>query len=85
MTQEEKVVYCMENQQEGLDYGKHNFIYVKGFGISCEFCFLPKEKANFKPLVKRFKDKDGTIWLDHNCQSNPCPHGKTIFVEVVTQ
>ena len=57
---EEKILYCIENQQ-GLDYGKHNFVYVERFGISCEFCFLPKEKANFKPIRK---DSDGKFHFE---------------------
>lgn len=82
----EQIVYCVENQTKGIDYGKHNFIYVEGFEtISCEYCFLPKDKANFKPLVKRFKDKDGVLWLDHNCLTEPCPHGKFVFIEALEQ
>jgi len=48
----QQIFYCIENQQEGLNKGKHNFIFVENFGITCEYCFLPKTKANFKPMTK---------------------------------
>ena len=43
-----QIIYCIENQKEG----KHNFTFKENFGVTCEFCFLPKTKANFKPIIK---------------------------------
>lgn len=48
-----EVIYCIENRDEG----KHNFIYEENFGVTCEFCFLPHSKANFKPIIKDVNGK----------------------------
>ena len=54
---DDRILYCIENQSsEGMDYGKHHYIFDEEFGHYCKFCFLPKEKANYKPIQK---DKDG--------------------------
>ena len=51
----QQIYYCIENNnnENPLDEGKHNFVHEEHFtDFACEFCFLPKTKANFKPLVK---------------------------------
>jgi len=56
-SKQDQIIYCIENQQEGNNFGKHNFIYEENFGITCKFCFLPKQKANYKPIVKGADNK----------------------------
>lgn len=48
----QQIFYCIENENEGSNKGKHNFIFEETFGVTCEYCFLPETKANFKPMVK---------------------------------
>ena len=44
----EKIYYCIENET-----GKHNYVKEDGFTeFTCEFCFLPKHLANYKPMRK---------------------------------
>jgi len=55
-----QIYYCIENNSnpEPLDEGKHNFIFVEHFtDFTCEFCFLPKNKANFKPMIRNSNGK----------------------------
>ena len=54
-----QIYFCIENHdnENPLNEGKHNFIFEENFGISCEFCFLPKHKANFKPLARNSNGK----------------------------
>lgn len=54
-----QIYYCIENHdnENPLNEGKHNFIYVENFGLSCEFCFLPSEKANYKPMKRKSNNK----------------------------
>jgi len=66
----QQILYCIENQKEGLDYGKHNFIFNENLGLwGCEFCFLPKEKANFKPMRK---NEDGKFHFVEICSMLGC-------------
>ncbi len=49
----DKILFCIENQKEGTNYGKHHYIFDElSQRHICKFCFLPKEKANYKPLYK---------------------------------
>lgn len=53
----ELIYYCIENNVNG----KHNFIYNELFNnFFCEFCFLTKDKANYKPMKK---DSNGKFYF----------------------
>ena len=54
---DERIVYCIENQQPGTGYGKHHYAYDDDFGMFCKFCFLPKDKANYKPMKRTLRNK----------------------------
>ena len=57
----QQIYYCIENNdnEDRLNEGKHNFVYEEDFPthFACEFCFLSKDKANFKPLVRKSNGK----------------------------
>jgi hypothetical protein len=47
------IFYCIENEIDNSDIGKHNYIRQPDFNIfTCEFCFLEKKKANYIPMMK---------------------------------
>lgn len=55
-----QIYFCIENHdnENSLNEGKHNFIFEEHFTyFTCEFCFLPKSKANFKPMIRNSNGK----------------------------
>lgn len=47
----EQIYYCIENtgNENPNNEGKHQYLNDE-FGVNCKFCFLPKDKANYKPM-----------------------------------
>lgn len=59
-TLSQQIYFCIENHdnEDPMNEGKHNFVNQEHFtDFACEFCFLTKDRANFKPMVRNSNGK----------------------------
>lgn len=47
------IYYCIENQIDNSNIGKHHFVVQPDFNeLYCKFCFLKKDEVNYRPMMK---------------------------------